>query len=186
MEENSAIRGQQKCGSDETRMKRVVANRNSARASYQRRKYRFAVLQSRTIDLHRTNHVLMAENNKLLLEVQELRQQCNALRSSRYPHAREIGNAPTTDLDIAGLVAHPQRSRRFSSFFSNEIYRGHYHHCLVDSVPMTDPSLNQTGCYNYQKEEQDVSMPELQKAFLTEQFLEPSLGLPSPGGIFDT
>lgn len=60
---------------DEKKMKRVLANRRSARESYQRRKKMFADLESTVTSLTKDNADLVDENKRLRRQVMSLHQQ---------------------------------------------------------------------------------------------------------------
>lgn len=197
----SGDQGQEKWEDDERRMKRVMANRNSARASYQRRKRMVAELQSEASDLNQMNQALMAENKKLRLEVQELRHQANLLLLSRNPTAGGLNNLGSpnlqsanmfggglgglSDLGVAAQGAHPLQLGSSSSLFSNAMSGAHPHSFPTNNLPtlnqaVAQANLNQPGGVQ-QQNQQDETTLELQRAFLTKQFLARSLGLP-PGG----
>ena len=72
-------------------MQRVLSNRNSARLSYLRRKEATSMLRSKADELSQKSVHLMAENESLRRQVQELRQQVALLlRSAMQSH-----NPPT-------------------------------------------------------------------------------------------
>lgn len=60
---------------DEKKMKRILANRRSARASYQRRKRMFSSLETTITSLRKENTDLVDENKKLRQQVMLLQQQ---------------------------------------------------------------------------------------------------------------
>lgn len=73
-------------------MQRVLSNRNSARLSYLRRKEATSMLRSKADELSQKSVHLMAENDSLRRQVQELRQQValllrSAMQSNNPPSA---------------------------------------------------------------------------------------------------
>lgn len=58
---------------DHKKMRRVLANRSSARASYQRRKKMVSELQATVSDLSKQNNSLEVENRQLRTEIQSLK-----------------------------------------------------------------------------------------------------------------
>lgn len=78
---------------DEKKMKRVLANRRSARESYQRRKKMFADLESTVTSLTKDNADLVDENKRLRRQVMSLHQQ---LGLSFLPSNPMGGNSSST------------------------------------------------------------------------------------------
>ena len=88
------------------KMKRILANRSSARASYLRRKKMVVEIQETVSELSKRNDRLEAENKQLRAEVKNLRLEINILlgqvRSSTSFVANEGSNA--FGVDLPGLV----------------------------------------------------------------------------------
>jgi hypothetical protein len=76
---------------DEKKMKRVLANRRSARESYQRRKKMFSELEGAVTSLTKENAGLADENKKLRRQVMGLHQQLGLQQS--MPGNSSIGNS---------------------------------------------------------------------------------------------
>jgi hypothetical protein len=75
---------------DEKKMKRVLANRRSARESYQRRKKMFSELEGAVTTLTKENAGLADENKKLRRQVMSLHQQ---LDLQLMPGCSSVGNS---------------------------------------------------------------------------------------------
>jgi hypothetical protein len=84
-------------------MQRILSNRNSARLSYLRRKEATSLLRSKADELSQKSVNLMAENESLRRQVQELRQQVALL----VRNAMQSYNLPTT-LPSHSAIHHPR------------------------------------------------------------------------------
>jgi hypothetical protein len=104
---------QDDCGEDKDndvsdrnkKMKRILANRGSARASYQRRKKMIAELQASVTSQSIRNAAMEAENKLLRGEILELRQQVRELLLRQMPprHPTNVGRPDTTLSAALGL-----------------------------------------------------------------------------------
>ena len=93
----------------EKKMKRILANRGSARASYLRRKKMISELQASVLNQSTRNAAMEAENKALRNEVKELRQQVCELLSRHSPH--EHNSDMMLDIAIPGpaCTTRPER-----------------------------------------------------------------------------
>lgn len=166
-------------GGDHRKMKRVLANRNSARASYQRRKKLISDLQSMAAGLSEKNSVLVGENKRLRSELQELKQQMNFVLFSSSNNSREtacnhsllggtsvansVAHQNTTTADLLSRLAGHQQQSSSSPLLSQTMG-------LTDLPALSAPAPPQAG--------------DLQRALLANQIrLARSLGLPPPHGM---
>mmetsp|Transcript_22312 Transcript_22312/g.36936 ORF Transcript_22312/g.36936 Transcript_22312/m.36936 type:complete len:197 (-) Transcript_22312:212-802(-) len=146
------------------KMKRVLANRNSARASYQRRKNLILDLQSMSSGLSEKNSVLVAENKRLRSELQELKQQMNLvlLSSSNNSFGMDYASSMAQQSNLVSQVAAQQSAATQQPI--NQTMG------ISNLPPFSAPAAPQAG--------------DLQRALLANQIrLHRSLGLPPHHGM---
>ena len=92
---------------DQKKMKRILANRGSARVSYQRRKKMIAGLKAKASEASRHKNALEVENTVLREQVKDLRQQVLILLSRQTAHEQRSYVGPEiflTDFTGRSLV----------------------------------------------------------------------------------
>lgn len=89
---------------DRKKMKRILANRGSARASYQRRKKMLVELQATVKELNQQNSLLEAENKEIRLEIQTIRQQMRILLLSSSSSTSVPTTTPSRPQQMLSLL----------------------------------------------------------------------------------
>jgi bZIP transcription factor len=98
----------EECGSK--KMKRILANRKSARESYQRRKRMFSELETTVTTLTKSNTELMRENQSLRQEIMALRQQLgvsNAINTRMGDNMDRVATLPLSNHQFRTVASHP-------------------------------------------------------------------------------
>ena len=175
-------------------MKRVLANRNSARASYQRRKTALSELQSTTADLSEKNASLVLENKQLRQKLRELQQQMSLMlmsgnRSASVPPG-SLSGLPHSMLGVAGLAPNMSLASQLGQFRQNNQCFG-LSHMASSSIPPAQPTgdqqaraalLSHMASSNTAPAQPNGGDQQARAALLaTNQYLARALGLPPPG-----
>lgn len=151
---------------DHKKMKRVLANRSSARASYQRRKKMVCELQSTVSDLSRKNNALEAENRELRAEVLSMKVKMRKVLLQPNASSYATSNNQMSLLDSMSSRGLDQRAgpAASSKLLQNLLARGD------ESSILGPPSAT-------------AMSPELQSLLRERQFLAHSLALARNSGL---
>jgi hypothetical protein len=90
---------------DQKKMKRILANRGSARASYQRRKKMMVELQAMVKDLNHQNSLLEAENKEIRVEIQTIRHQMRMLLLSSTSSSSSNLSTTTSSISMPPMLS---------------------------------------------------------------------------------
>lgn len=107
--------------SDAKKMKRVLANRRSARESYQRRKKMFSELESAVTTLTKENAELAEENKKLRRQVMTLHQQLGLSNTAMPSDIGAAAGMAANNLPLQHLAT-PQSFQSLPSGLSQQLH----------------------------------------------------------------
>jgi hypothetical protein len=163
-------------GQDEKRrMQRVLANRNSARVSYLRRKSAVLELRSMSEELSRKNANLKLENMQLRQQLQELRRQMTLLLMATRPSTIQNTSLPSMNSSLLAGIAGTQSQNLVHNFEQSNLTQGYG--MGFSSTTSANVTLSNPSHYLGAQHNPDTSLLAVRQA---QSYLARALGLPSP------